>query len=86
MNIRQFAARGVQIARQAGGKIAVGATAVVATASAHAAGLPAEATQAFSDLSSGANSMLSNIWPIVSVVAAGFALIRLFKRGTSAAV
>lgn len=50
------------------------------------AALPAEAVTALTELKDDATSMLSSIWPVVILVAIGFALMRLFRRGSSAAV
>lgn len=60
---------------------------VLATMSASAfAALPAEATAAFTSLSGSVTDILAAIWPILAAVTGGFALIKLFKRGTSKAV
>ena len=50
---------------------------------AHAA-LPTEATAAFTAVSGNVTDIFAAIWPIIATVVAGFVLIKLFKKGTSA--
>jgi len=60
---------------------------VLASMSASAfAALPAEATAAFATLSGNVTDILAAIWPILALVTGGFALIKLFKKGTNKAV
>jgi hypothetical protein len=61
----------------------VGLTAAAGIAS---AALPAEATAAFTGLSTNVSDIMTAVWPIVAAVVGGFALIKLFKKGASKAV
>lgn len=45
------------------------------------AALPAEATAAFTALSSAVTDILALVWPVVSLVVVGFITVKLFKRG-----
>lgn len=45
------------------------------------AALPAEATSAFTSLSSAVTDILAAVWPVVAAVVVGFVTIKLFKRG-----
>ena len=47
--------------------------------------LPAEATAAFTEISSNVTDILAAIWPIVALVVGGFVLIKLFKKGANKA-
>lgn len=64
---------------------AVGSVILLVGSQAHAA-LPAEATAAFTSLSTNVSDVLAAIWPIVGAVVAGFGLIKLFKKGAGKAV
>lgn len=61
--------------------VVVAASSFVAV-QAHAA-LPAEATTAFTSLSTAATDVLAAVWPIIGAVMAGFITIKLVKRGAS---
>ena len=50
------------------------------------AALPAEASAAFTSLSGNVPDISAAVWPILAAVTGGFALMKLFKRGTSKAV
>lgn len=65
------------------GAATLGMMVVAAPAS---AAIPAEATAAFTTLSTDVTAMLALVWPVVSLVVVGFALIKLFKRGANKAV
>lgn len=73
-------------AMRAGKAIGLTGAALVAFANDAMAALPAEATAAFSGLSTNVTDVLGAVWPIVGAVVGGFALIKLFKKGASKAV
>lgn len=50
------------------------------------AALPTEATAAFTALSGNVTDITGAVWPILGAVTGAFALMKLFKRGTSRAV
>ncbi|GAO35794.1 hypothetical protein SCT_1186 [Sulfuricella sp. T08] len=66
--------------------VVIGSAAGALVAGSASAALPAEATAAFTSLSGSVTDILAAIWPILAAVTVGFALIKLFKRGTSKAV
>jgi hypothetical protein len=63
-------------------KIGLGAV-LLASGSLAFAGLPTEATTAFTTLSGNVTDILAAVWPIVGAVTGGFVLMGLFKRGAS---
>jgi len=63
----------------------VGFLLTMLSAFAHAA-LPAEATAAFTTISTGVTDVIAAVWPILAAVVGGFSLMKLFKRGASKAV
>ena len=50
------------------------------------AALPAEATAAFANISSGVTDVLAAIWPIAALATGGFVLLKLFRKGANRAV
>lgn len=65
--------------------LVVGFLLAMLSVSAHAA-LPAEATAAFTTLSTGVTDVLAAVWPILAAVTGGFALMKLFTKGANRAI
>lgn len=66
-------------------RVLVGVLLAVGSVAAHAA-LPTEAQAAFTALGTNVDDIFKAIWPILTIVVGGFALIKLFKKGASKAV
>jgi len=66
-------------------RILVGSLIALASVGAHAA-LPTEATAAFSALTGNVSDITTAVWPILASVVGAFALMKLFKKGTSRAI
>lgn len=49
------------------------------------AALPAEAAQAFTDISTAVTDVLAAVWPIAAAVMAGFITLKLVKKGAGKA-
>lgn len=67
------------------GLIAIVALSFGAVSTAQAA-IPTEASDAVTALVTDAGAFVLSFWPVVIAVTMAFALMRLFKRGTSSAV
>ena len=60
--------------------VVIGAALAVASSLASAA-LPAEATAAFTSMSSNLQEVIAAVWPMVATATVAFVLIKVFKRG-----
>lgn len=82
----KYLAQAQKYGRKIAQRSAAGVVVVLGTvAQAHAA-LPTEVTTAFTDLKSNWTDMSPLIWGTMVPVVAGFALMKLFKKGASKAV